>query len=369
MNLRDRRQVEFAKAFIERAEKYKKGGILYICPRMGKIRISCIAMQGMGFPKTLIAYPDDPVKKSWEKEFKEIGFDNANIQFTTHRSLEKRVGEKWDLLVLDEIHLLSEAQKEAVNKIEAKEVLGLTGTMTEWTERDLGRDLDLYTVAYYPIEQAIEEGVITDYEITVIKVPLDTREKIYKKGTRSEKQQFDAYGWVIEKNKAEGMDTFKLRLGRMRIIQNSIAKLKATKWILSQAPKERILVFCGVTAIADKLECPSYHSLSKEKAIFEEFASGKGNHLAVCKLGNTGVTYKPLNRVLVNYFDSNGENLAQKLNRAMAMEYNNLSKKAFITIISSNEPVELSWLHKALEFFSPEKVKYADIRELYPAQV
>jgi hypothetical protein len=368
MTLRDQRQLEFAKAYLNRAEKYRKGALLYLCPRFGKIRCSCIAMQEMGWPKTLIAYPDDPVKKSWEKEFLEIGFDDSNIQFTTHRSLEKHVREKWDLLILDEIHLLSEAQKEAVNKIEAKEVLGLTGTMTEWTERDIGRDLGLYTVAYYPIEQAIEEGVITDYEITVVKVPLDTRDKIYKKGTRSEKQQFDAYGGVIEKNKAEGVDTFKLRLGRMRIIQNSVAKLKATKWILSQAPQERILVFCGVTAIADKLGCPSYHNKSKEKHLFDEFASGKGNHLAVCKLGNTGVTYKPLNRVIVNYFDSNGENLAQKLNRAMAMEYENLSKKAFITIISSNEPVELSWLNKALEFFSPEKVKYADIRDLYSAK-
>ncbi len=80
--------------------------------------------------------------------------------------------------------------------------------------------------------------------------------------------------------------------------------------------------------------------------------------MAVVKIGNTGVTYKPLNRVIINYFDSNAENLAQKINRCMAMEYNNPDKKAQIYIISSDEEVEAKWLNKALEFFDKSKIKF-----------
>ena len=80
--------------------------------------------------------------------------------------------------------------------------------------------------------------------------------------------------------------------------------------------------------------------------------------MAVVKIGNTGVTYKPLNKVIINYFDSNAENLAQKINRCMAMEYDTPDKKSEIYIISSNESVELKWLEKALEFFDKSKVKY-----------
>ena len=80
--------------------------------------------------------------------------------------------------------------------------------------------------------------------------------------------------------------------------------------------------------------------------------------MAVVKIGNTGVTYKPLNKVIINYFDSNAENLAQKINRCMAMEYNNPDKKAIIYIICSNEIVEQRWLHKALEFFDKNKIKF-----------
>ena len=69
-------------------------------------------------------------------------------------------------------------------------------------------------------------------------------------------------------------------------------------------------------------------------------------------------TYKPLNKVIINYFDSNGENLAQKINRCMAMEYDNPDKKAKIYIISSTEDVELKWLKRALEFFDKSKIKY-----------
>jgi len=149
-----------------------------------------------------------------------------------------------------------------------------------------------------------------------------------------------------------------LRLARMRIIQNSIAKMEATKKLLAKHKEERVLVFCGVTKIADSLGIPSYHSKSDEKQLFEDFAAGKGNHMAVVKIGNTGVTYKPLNRVIINYFDSNAENLAQKINRCMAMEYNTPDKKAHIYIVSTNEITELRWLNKALEFFDKEKIKY-----------
>jgi hypothetical protein len=150
-----------------------------------------------------------------------------------------------------------------------------------------------------------------------------------------------------------------LRLARMRIIQNSLAKRECTKRILEKHKDERILVFCGVTKIADALDIPSYHSKKGEKEMFEKFVSGEGsNHMAVVKIGNTGVTYKPLNKVIINYFDSNAENLAQKINRCMAMEYDNPDKKAQIYIISSDESVELKWLKKALEFFDKNKIKY-----------
>jgi hypothetical protein len=229
----------------------------------------------------------------------------------------------------------------------------------------LAEYLAMNVVAEYPLEKAIEEGIIVDYEITVVTTPLDTITKQnYGGKERTEKQQFDNYTWVINKMQSEYRDTMFLRLARMRLIQSSLAKTNLTKKLISKHQNERMLIFCGVTKVADGLGIPSYHSKSSEKQLFNDFAEGKGNHMAVVKIGNTGVTYKPLNRVVINYFDSNSENLAQKIQRCTAMEYNNPEKNAQIYIISSNEQVELKWLQKALEFFDRNKIKFVEARNL-----
>jgi len=357
MTIRDQRQQEFANIWINSG----KHGILNLCPRFGKIYTTINIIEKLKPKSILIAYPDNKIKQSWKDDFAKRGFDDSSVTYTTHLSLKKYTENLYDLVVIDEIHLLSEAQIEAAKELLEINitVLGLTGTMTTWTERTLEEELEMSVVATYPMEKAIEEGVIVDYEITVVRVPLDNvRKQKYKTGDKTEKKQFDAYGYVIDSLERQGKATMFLRLARMRIIQNSIAKMEKTRELLKKHKDERVLVFCGITKIADSLGIPSYHSKKEEKQIFDDFVSGKGKHLAVVKIGNTGVTYKPLNRVIINYFDSNAENLAQKINRCMAMEYNNPEKKAQIYIVCSNEDVEAKWLKKALEFFEKSKIKF-----------
>jgi hypothetical protein len=336
--------------------------ILNLCPRFGKIYTTINILEELR-PKTiLIAYPDNKIKASWQADFEKRGYISGFITYTTHLSLKKYTEEQFDLVIIDEIHLLSEAQLEAAEEICDRHdyVLGLTGTLSSDTQKTLYEELNMPVVASYSIEQAVKEGVITDYEITVVRVPLDDKRlNDYKGKKRTEKKQFDSYAWVIDSLQRQGKPTMFLRLARMRIIQNSIAKLEKTRELLKKHKNERVLVFCGVTKIADEIGIHSYHSKINETDVFENFVSGNGNpHLAVVKIGNTGVTYKALNRVIINYFDSNGENLAQKINRCMAMEYDNPDKKAHIYIVSSDEDVEAKWLSKALEFFDKNKIKY-----------
>jgi len=356
MTIRDQRQLEFADVWMK-----DKFGILYLCPRFGKIRTSINIFKKLGNPKILIAYPDNQIKASWIADFEELEYDDSKVTYTTHLSLKKHIDEEYDIIVLDEIHLLSEAQIEVCKDLLSNnaQILGLTGTLSSWTKKTLKDELSLRIVAEYPIETAIKEGVIVDYEITVVKVPLDNKIlQKFKSKLKTEKRQFDMLTYVINKLDREGGNAMFMRLGRMRIIQNSLAKRNKTIELLKLHKDERVLVFCGVTSIADSLEIPSYHNKTKEKKIFADFAEGIGNHLAVVKIGNTGTTYKPLDKVIINYFDSNPENLAQKINRCMAMEYNTPDKKAHIYIICSNEPAEQKWLVKALSFFDQKKINY-----------
>lgn len=98
ISLRDRRQLEFAEQFI------KKGwwGILYLCPRFGKVRTTINILKRLpNNALIIIAYPDNKIKKSWLNDFKEMDYDNVNVTFTTHLSLKKYKDCLYDLIVLD----------------------------------------------------------------------------------------------------------------------------------------------------------------------------------------------------------------------------------------------------------------------------
>lgn len=358
MSLRDERQKEFAEAWLK-----SRFGILDLCPRFGKIYTTINILETMSDDiDILISYPDKEIEKSWKEDFKKRGYKNKNITYTTHLSLYKHVDKKHGLVIIDEIHLLSDAQIRACIELFMlnRDVLALTGTLSVWSEKKLSEKLGLKVVGFYPIDKAISEGVVTDYQISVFRVPLDNIVTgNFKNPQRTEKKQFSALSWVIQKKLQEGENTMFLRLNRMRIIQNSVAKRNKTLAILGKHKDERILVFCGITKIADSLGITSHHSKNKNGDKFKEFAEGNGeNHFAVVKIGNAGVTYKPLNKVIINYFDSNSENLAQKINRCMGMEYDTPDKKAHIYIISTDEKVEQKWLDKALEFFDNSKIRY-----------
>lgn len=356
--LRNIRQKEISDEYL----KSNRFGILNVAPRMGKCFISINILEHYSLDcRILIAYPDVKIKDSWIEDFEKRGYFNPNVTYTTHLSLKKCKGEMYDLIIIDEIHLLSPAQIIVCEQlfVNNRAVLGLTGTLSRWTRRVLSEDLGLNVLINYPISKAIEEGIIPDYEINVIKVPLDNRiPQLYKNKKSTEYKKFKSYSFVIDKLQDEGKDTKFLRLSRMRIIQNSIAKVKKTKDLLSLHKSDRVLVFCGLIKIAESLGIDAHHSKSKNKEVFEDFVTGGVNHLAVVRIGNTGVTYKPLSMVIMNYFDSNSENFAQKVLRCMSFEYDNPEKKAKIYIISSTEPVEQKWLLRALEFFDEKKIKY-----------
>jgi len=358
MNIRDERQREFADEWL----RSERRSIIYAAPRFGKIFLTINILNS--YPEDaniLIAYPDNKIKKSWVDDFEKRQYSNPNVEFTTHLSIKKHI-KKYDLVIIDEIHLLSDAQISACKDLLRvnRDVLGLTGTLSSLTRKTLKYELSLDVLIEYSIERAIEEGIIADYEINIVKVPLDdVTIQVFGKKRMTEHKRFKSLSFVIDKLEMEDKETFFLRLTRMRLIQNSLAKKRATRKLLDKLLDKRVLVFCGITKIADELGIPSYHSKTKEKQIFDDFVNGEYNHLAVVKIGNTGVTYKPLNVIIINYFDSNSENLAQKINRAMSMEYNNPDKKAIIYIISSTESVEQKWLNKALSFFSKDKIKYS----------
>jgi len=366
MTLRDKRQQEFADIWLK-----SKCGILYLCPRFGKIRTTIKCLETFNKPRVLIIYPIETIRTSWIQDFKIWEYDDAEVTYVTTASLWKFAEnpEKFDVIVADEIHAFSEANlKELKALIDSgnKNILGLSGTISELTEQEIYLITGLAVLAHYPIEQAIQEKVITDYEITVILTDLDKTipySKLYKKAKLLKPEQ-DIYNLItrtIIEAEENFQDTKFLRLQRMHLLKRSLAKLTMTRRLIGRFKDERVLVFCGVTEIADQLGIPVYHSKKKNEKLKQDFCSGIGNHLATVDMFEAGVTVKPINRAIINSFDSNPENLSQRISRLTGFEYDNPQKIAKIYIIACQNTVEIKWLSKALQFFDYSKVKYITI--------
>ena len=131
-----------------------------------------------------------------------------------------------------------------------------------------------------------------------------------------------------------------------------------TKRILSKLKDKRTLVFCANNKVAKELGCKVHTSKFHDQDEFEKFIgdTSKHNHLAVCKIGNTGVSFKSLDHIVINAFDSNSENLTQRICRSLILDEKD--KVSTIYIVTSNEKAELRWLEKSLEFFDQNKIKY-----------
>lgn len=401
ITLRDKRQVEFADVWLQ-----SKRGILYLCPRFGKIKTTINILEAMKKPKTLIIYPIEPIKKSWEEDFIKWGYKPDNITYCTTASLWKLVAtastDLWDLIVIDEIHLLSQANLEELNSIIDQSVddlalLGLSGTISEDTEHSLMHYLNLNIVAHYDIATAIKEKVITDYKIVVVLTGLDRLTR-YIQPSKAKPEfkitEYQRYVWLSDKmeeikqryllkrriweakwisaDEREQKELMKtvpdlskdyglLPIQRMGVFKKSVGKKVATIRLIQRAErnKQRALIFCGTIEVANSLGVPVFHSKDKDLEVRDAFCRGEGQFLATVDMFEAGVTVKPINVAIINSFDSNPENLAQRISRLTGFEYDNPEKVAKVYIVCT-DTVERKWLTKALEFFDLTKVTYVN---------
>lgn len=351
---------EIQDEIVRKTLDFNGNGILFVTMRTGKTAISIKILKKYSNPKTLVIYPENRIKDSWVTDFEKFNYTNANLVFSSTRSLKKVEDEHFDLIFADEIWKYSERQLESLKKLQETQlqtsrgrIISLTGTLSKDTRNELKKALGWDIIAEYSTEDAIKDGIISDFQINIHTVPLDNQILIkYSKGFKTEKKQFDAISWVIDKQEEQGKDTFFLRLNRMRLLQNSVSKLNKTRELLKLYKDEKVLVFCGTQRLADSLGIPVHHSKSKDN--ITEFKEGNG-HLAVIKIGAMGATYKNLNRVILQSFSSSGEDFQQKMARAMNLDYGQIAN---IDVIITNQPVEKKWLLSALQGINKNKIKW-----------
>lgn len=359
VGIREERQEEAVQAFLNSSDRRS---IINACPRFGKIKVAFDIAKSLNVSNVWLMAPRNDIFAGWSSDREKFGYILPVTAMSTFVGI-KNLDEDWlpDLVIIDEPHELSVNQQatlaEKLRKYKGP-ILGLTGTMTNKTKNELYNSLELDTCYTYTIAQGVEEGILVDYQMFIHQVALDNTVKTYGiKKNYTEKKWFEITSHIGEDSRnPKTKHMMNLRL--INIIQNSLAKKQKTQSLLGQFKEERVLVFCGVTEVADDLGIPVYHSKVKEKQIFDDFCSGKGMHLATIKMMQAGVTVKPISKGIINYMSGNPEDSAQKICRFLGLEYDNLGKKAEIHIVSTNEHFELSRLKTGLAFFDQSKINF-----------
>lgn len=328
--------------------------------RVGKMKITIELLKRI-MPEhctILISYPDNKIKEGWEKEVVLWNYNNPNITFVNFSSLKKYVDYKFDVFVVDEFHALSQKELEYAKIISnnCNKTLGLSGTVSDETKKEWK---ELKEIAVYTTLDGISDGILANYKLTVHTVELDNivKTKNSKGKLLTEKEKYRNYSYVIDRFKEQGKDTMHLILTRNRLSLSSIGKKNYVKKLLSTILKDkRVIVFTGLSKTADELGIPSYHSKSKNDDNFHAFQRKEINHLALAEIGKVGITFVDLDCVVILNNAYNPETMAQTLNRAIKLDYNN--KIADLHCIILNEKPELKKIREGLKLLDSSKISY-----------
>ena len=349
-------QEKALKALQESRDKCK---CLHVSMRVGKTKIVIDYLKAKkNSGKVFICYPTNTIFENWKKELIKWNSTGIDITFCNFSSIKNYTDYSFDTIIIDEAQEASPNEIQLLQEIvgNSEEAIVCSGTLSKATKEVLQFSLNMKITFEYLIHLAIKDQIVADYQITIHYVNLDnTIKKKMKNGKlKTEKEQYNAYTYVFEALKKQGRDFKHILLGRNRVSQNSLSKLRYTQSFLSKNKGKRAIVFCGLSTIADLVCKNSYHSKNLKKNNLERFNIHEIDTLSLVNMAKSGVTFADLDMVVLNGFEGNPETLSQIVGRAQMLDYNN--KVADIHIICLNEEAEIKKLDKALALLDKSKI-------------
>lgn len=356
--------------------EHKPHGRLLLAPRVGKTKIIIDLIKRDKPESILWVTPSaeladmNNTKDGIVSEFSKWGAKRyiKKLTTTTWASLSKIIG-FYDMVVLDEEqHITENNSVNLVNRsIDYINIVSMTGTPTRNEEKKwIYSRLQLPILVNIPINKAVDIGLLANYEVNVIDIPMSNKKDI-EAGNKSKKfmtTEIAQYNWMsnmvrqsIYQNRKD--KTFRI-LQRMRAIKNSPSKHEAAKKLLSKL-EGRILIFAATIKQAENLCSYTYHSKTDNKDLLK-FKNGDIDRIAMVNAGGTGHTYKKIDHLIIVQADSDKNGgVSQKISRTLLQQKN---YKATVWILSLLQTQDEKWVESALKRFDKSKVNYINYKNL-----
>jgi len=383
MTAKERVQGKIQKEAYKAWVKGKHWGMLNLGTGVGKSKIAVDAVAALlkkdEAANILLVVPTENLRdNNWKDEFEKWGQLEAyhKIEKYCYASIKKLEDMDLDLVIMDEVHNLSELNSQFFDKNKIDKLLGLTatapnlnGTESDKIKVQIFNRFKIKSDYVYTIEDAKEAGIVSDYKLVVVTTNLDDTDKYIEAGNKAnrflqtETQKYAYLSKLIMSNMDIKAKTFKM-LERLRLVANSISKEKVVNQLLTKHTGDRILVFGGSVAQIDKLLAPNvYHGMSGSRGqqALNDFKEGKIDVLGCVEGLNEGANIPNLDVGIIVQVNSNARKLIQRVGRLIRHRPNHTS---IIYIILCMGTQDEKWLKKALEDFNPNDITYIHSRSL-----
>lgn len=306
-------------------------------------------------PSILLVTPTEKLRdENWPEEFLKWNVTqkgmNTFIKRICYASLKNERGNQYRLVILDEIHWLTERNSEGFRDAKSlvkfmsdnmcQEVMGLTATEPD-PERDAMKSQIFEQIApvcfRYTLDQAVDDGLLPEYKVKVIQIPLDRILKVIPAGTKAnpfKNTELAAYEYLnkmamkaqIAKRKNPNSKWAESIYGqRRRFIANLPSKARVAKVLISRLQKEnkRFIVFCGGIEISRELCGENVYNSSPEdkpRDMLTAFKNKTISYLGVVDAVNEGHNIPDIDEGIIHLLSSNPRHVIQRLGRILRGE-------------------------------------------------
>ena len=314
----------------------------------------------------LVVAPKRSILKSWVDEAEKFNLQYllAHIKFTTYLSLGKQ-DLNYDVVYLDECHNLLDSHDPWLSQYKGG-IVGLTGTPPRIAKSEKGQMVAKYCpIKYsYITDEAVEDGILNDYEIIIHLLNLDSSQNYYqktKKGSFPTSELKNYNYWTQRLMNANGFKEEQiLRVMRMKSMMGYPSKERYALRLFNKIT-DKVILFANTQEQADKMCNYSYHSKNKgSEANLDLFKSGDIDKLSCVLQLSEGVNIPNLKQGIIMHAYGNERKSAQRLGRMLRL---NPDEKAVIHILCYDNTVDTTWVQNALEQYDDTKIKWIKANE------
>lgn len=315
--------------------------------------------------KALVVAPKKSIWESWSDELVKHNMPwlSDSIEYTTYLSLCKKDLSKYDVIYLDECHNLLLNHTVCLSKFSGV-IIGLTGTPPTYATSEKGKMVNTYCpmVYEYLVDDAIDDGILNDYEIVVHLIPLSTLKNVMvgsklKKWPSSEVDSY--YYWCDRIDKSLfAKETMMLRIQRMKAMMDYPSK-EAYARKLFNSISDKCILFANTQVQADRLCRHSYHSENKDSdENLLKFKSGIIPKLSAVLQLSEGVNIPELKQGIIMHAYGNERKSSQRIGRMLRL---NPTEKSVIHVLCYKNTVDEAWTKAALAAFDQSKIRYINV--------